>query len=217
MSRCYKCQAHLTDSLFCGQCGTQVRCNVEGCERVFEGAASRQAHLIDCHPELASSLSGKVIAQGAGKIATQVVAVVGGAVGNLAPKIKAQPKVDVLIMGGVFGVVVLVLLCLLVPSLFASCGDSHYRLYDTWSAEISGYTMTLDIRRNSTGTLTVGDGSRTESAPITWRKASGEAPTILLSQPDNPGSKTLRVTYNRRSDTLTGSQDGATVTYHRVK
>lgn len=159
MDQCYKCRAEIS-SVYCGKCGTQVRCNVEDCNELFKGVHSQKAHMLDCHPDVASStdltvgsLSQKAV-MGASKafdLVKRATVVVTETAGANDPGIK-----EGLISLAKVSAVVIVLIALSV--LLVSRSTDPYRgFYGTWQLVAFNFdrTVSREDALKSDSTITI--------------------------------------------------------------
>jgi len=214
MAQCYRCKAVLTDSVFCGSCGTQVRCSVTDCDRVFEGAASQRAHLIDCHPETAraNSVSTKALTtlkRHATTVSGKVAAATQAVIEQVGPALTQPPKKDLLIIAGVLGAP-LALICLLFMGvisvvIFSRCTDPQRQFYGEWEANDGQGVVNIVFFRSRTArvTFTYGDGPK----QLVFDWAPNGENSLMMTDTSGKGIH-IPIVYNPKTDTTMFSYGG---------
>lgn len=223
MAQCYSCKTALADSTFCGSCGTQVRCSVLGCDRVFEGAAHQRAHLIDCHPEIAraNSVTTKALAslkQHATTVSGKVATVTQSVIEQAGPALKQPPKKELLMIAGALGVP-LAFICLLFMGMvslvvFAKCADPQRQFYGEWEDRDSpAGPLTAVIYRNRTlkVILTNPSGQLVEHV-FNW--VPDGTNSLLMSDPVERGLE-AQIIYKPKTDTLVCAANGTQREFER--
>lgn len=210
MAQCYSCKTALADSTFCGSCGTQVRCSVLGCDRVFEGAASQRAHLIDCHPEIAraNSVTTKALTslkQHATTMSGKVATVTQSVIEQAGPALKQPPKKELLMIAGALGVP-LAFICLLFMGMvsfvvFAKCADPQRQFYGEWQTNDGrGIFNTVILRDRTVRATLVYPNGQSEQQIFDW--APNGKNSLMMTDRKGEGIR-VEIRYKPEPDTIT--------------